>query len=177
MPPVLTGAHVKLRSPVISDANARFSWGTVPEIAIMFGVSAADIKPLTLEKSQQWARNLATHPNAWIIEHGGALIGEIRLDRLDMQDRRASMAIAIYDPSSLGRGLGTEAIKLVLAHAFGTMALHRIGIRVLAYNARAIRAYQKCGFVIEGRERDTAYVNGTWHDDIIMGLLEHEYEV
>lgn len=86
------------------------------------------------------------------------------------------MAVGIFDPASLGRGLGSEAIKLLLHHAFGAMGLHRIGIRVLAYNKRAIRAYEKCGFVIEGRERETALVNGAWHDDIMMGLLEHEFQ-
>lgn len=176
MPLVLTGLRVKLRSPVESDASARFSMGTNVDIAIMFGVSAANVRPLTLENSERWVRNLINHPNAWIIEHEGTVIGEIRLDRVDLQDRRASMAVGIYDPSSLGLGLGTEAIQLVLAHAFGVMALHRIGIRVLAYNQRAIRAYEKCGFVNEGREREAAFVNGEWHDDIMMGVLAHEYE-
>jgi RimJ/RimL family protein N-acetyltransferase len=46
---------------------------------------------------------------------------------------------------------------------------------VLAYNKRAIRAYEKCGFIVEGRERETAYVNGSWHDDIMMGLLDRDF--
>ncbi|MDR6899147.1 RimJ/RimL family protein N-acetyltransferase [Rhizobium miluonense] len=99
----------------------------------------------------------------------------IRLDNVNPQDKRATMAIGIYDPALLGKGFGTEAIMLLLRHAFGEMELHRIGIRVLAYNQRAIRAYEKCGFVVEGRERETAYVNGSWHDDIMMGLLDREF--
>jgi RimJ/RimL family protein N-acetyltransferase len=55
------------------------------------------------------------------------------------------------------------------------LRLHRIGIRVLAYNTRAIRAYEKCGFTIEGREREAAFVNGVWHDDMMMGLLETDF--
>jgi RimJ/RimL family protein N-acetyltransferase len=47
---------------------------------------------------------------------------------------------------------------------------------VLAYNERAIRAYQKCGFVVEGRERETAFVDGKWHDDLMMGLLSTEFQ-
>jgi RimJ/RimL family protein N-acetyltransferase len=64
---------------------------------------------------------------------------------------------------------------LILDHAFHDLNLHRVGIRVLAYNTRAIRSYQRCGFLIEGREREAAFVNGQWHDDVIMGLLEHEF--
>lgn len=85
------------------------------------------------------------------------------------------MAIGIFDRSLLGRGFGSEAIRVLLTHAFGPMGLHRIGIRVLSYNERAIAAYEKCGFVEEGREREAAFVNGTWHDDVMMGLLDHEF--
>ena len=70
-------------------------------------------------------------------------------------------------PDAMTRGLarhGSEAIRLLLHHAFTELNFHRIGIRVLAYNERAIRAYQKCGFLIEGRERETAFVDGLWHD-------------
>ena len=53
--------------------------------------------------------------------------------------------------------------------------LHRISVRVLEYNARAIRTYKKCGFVVEGRERQSALVDGTWYDDVIMGILDGEF--
>jgi RimJ/RimL family protein N-acetyltransferase len=85
------------------------------------------------------------------------------------------MAIGIFDPELLGKGLGSESIRLVLKYAFEHLQLHRIGIRVLAYNTRAIRAYEKCGFVVEGREREAAFVNDAWHDDVMMGLLETEF--
>ena len=141
----------------------------------MFGASRDQIRPMSIEQATHEIRALIDHPFAWAIELEGAFIGSIRLDRVDHQDRRASMAIGILNARCLGRGFGTEAIKLVLQHAFGDMRLHRIGIRVLAYNCRAIQAYQKCGFKIEGREREAGFVNGHWHDDVIMGLLSHEF--
>jgi RimJ/RimL family protein N-acetyltransferase len=87
----------------------------------------------------------------------------------------AALAIGIDDASKLGQGLGREAISLVLGHAFGPMGLHRISVRVLAYNTRAISAYEKCGFVREGIEREAACVGGVWFDDVIMGVLAHEF--
>ncbi|WP_348628998.1 GNAT family protein [Mesorhizobium sp. YM1C-6-2] len=65
--------------------------------------------------------------------------------------------------------MGSEAIQRLLQHALEGMKLHRVGIRVISYNDRAIRSYEKCGFSIEGRERETAFVNGAWHDDVMMG--------
>lgn len=72
--------------------------------------------------------------------------------------------------------MGRELIKLVLSHAFGTMGLHRVDLRVLAFNERAIRCYRSCGFVEEGRERESARIGDVWHDDIIMGILAEEYQ-
>jgi RimJ/RimL family protein N-acetyltransferase len=172
--PVLSGPNVVLRRPKLEDVDARLALGRDPEIFEMFGASRETIKALTREGAATWVQNLLAHPYAWIIERTG-LIGEARLDRLDMQDRRASFAIGILDPACLNRGFGTEAAKLVLDYAFGELKLHRVSVRVLAYNERAIRSYRKCGFVLEGRERESAFVNGQWHDDIMMGLLEHEF--
>ena len=60
-------------------------------------------------------------------------------------------------------------------YAFDVLKLHRISVRVLEYDARAILTYKKCGLVVEGRERQSALVDGTWHDDVIMGILDGEF--
>jgi RimJ/RimL family protein N-acetyltransferase len=172
--PVLQGRRVTLRKATANDVDARLALGRDPDIFEMFGASRDAITPLIREHAAASVQRLIEHPHAWVIEHG-KLIGEARLDRVDRQDRRASFAIGILDPGALGRGLGTEAAQLVLGYAFGELKLHRVSVRVLAYNERAIRSYQKCGFVVEGREREAAFVNGQWHDDVIMGLLEQEF--
>ncbi len=61
-----------------------------------------------------------------------------------------------------------------MRHAFGTLGLHWLGLRVVAYNTRAICCYQACGFVVEGREREAALVGGERHDDVMMGVLARE---
>lgn len=173
--PTLSGEKVTLRCPVQSDVAARFALGRDPDIYEMFGVSRRTVSALTMEDAAAWVQRIENHPHAWIIDCGG-LIGEIRLDQVDSRDSRASMAIAIYNPQRLGKGLGPAAMKLLLKYAFEELHLHRISVRVLAYNERAIRAYQKCGFHIEGREREAALVNGQWHDDVMMGLLDREFQ-
>lgn len=175
MAAMLHGKNLRLRAASADDVEARLALGNHADIIEMFGMSRSDVRPLTRDGAARWVGRLIDHPHAWVIEAGGMLIGEIRLDNLDPHDRRASMAIGILDPKLLGRGLGSEAILLLLDHAFGELRLHRIGIRVLAYNKRAIRAYEKCGFIIEGREREAALVNGAWHDDVMMSLLDHEF--
>jgi RimJ/RimL family protein N-acetyltransferase len=172
--PVLRGKRVILRPPREEDFEARLRLGTDPEIIRMYGGNRSDVRPMTVEAAERWVRRLLDHEYAWIIEVS-TLIGEIRLDRVDLRVRRTGLAIGIEDASQLGKGLGSEAIALALGYAFNVLNLHRVSVRVVDYNLRAIRAYQKCGFVIEGREREAALVDGTWYDDVMMGILDREY--
>ena len=103
---------------------------------------------------------------------GEALAGEVRLDNLDDTDRRARLAIGLLRPRDLGLGIGRQAVRLALAHAVDVLALHRVDLRVLAFNQRAIRCYQACGFRHEGTKRQSALIGGDWHDDRIMAILE-----
>jgi RimJ/RimL family protein N-acetyltransferase len=172
--PVLKSKRVTLRRPCEDDFQARLRLGTDPEIFRMYGGSLSDLRPMTEDAAKRWVQRLLGQDFAWIIE-AGSLIGEIRLDRVDLRDRRANLAIGIEDANQLGKGLGSEAIALALGYAFNVLELHRVSVRVVDYNSRAIRAYQKCGFVIEGRERETALVDGSWHDDVMMAILDREY--
>jgi len=75
-----------------------------------------------------------------------------------------------------GQGYGTDAIRVLLRYAFRELGLHKIFLRVLVSNTRAIRCYEKCGFKREGLHRQELYVGGQWHDLIYMGLLASEYQ-
>jgi RimJ/RimL family protein N-acetyltransferase len=171
--PKLRGRSVLLRPPRSEDAAARLALGVHPEIVRMYGGSSSDVRPMIAEVAERWVQRLMKHEYAWIIVVGSH-IGHVRLDHVDLRDRRASLAIGIEDFSRLGKGMGTEAIRLVQQYAFGELGLHRLSVRVVDYNHRAIRAYEKCGFVIEGREREAALVDGRWYDDVMMGLLDRE---
>jgi RimJ/RimL family protein N-acetyltransferase len=46
-----------------------------------------------------------------------------------------------------------------------------------AQNVRAIRCYKKCGFQLEGRERESVRVGDGWHDDVIMGKLSTDHRM
>jgi RimJ/RimL family protein N-acetyltransferase len=159
---------------VPTDVDERLAFGQAPEILRMFGADPVDIPPLTHANAAAFMDGLAAHPCAWVIEHQNRFLGEIRLDGVDLHDRRAQLAIGLYDPARLGQGIGREAVRLVLRHAFDVLHLHRVGLRVIGYNERAIRAYKACGFIEEGREREAVFVSGAWHDDVIMGVLASE---
>jgi RimJ/RimL family protein N-acetyltransferase len=63
----------------------------------------------------------------------------------------------------------------MLELAFERIGLHRVALAVFEFNERAIRSYEKAGFGIEGRLRDTIYRDGRHWDEISMSVLEPEW--
>jgi ribosomal-protein-alanine N-acetyltransferase len=102
-------------------------------------------------------------------------IGNCQLERDPVRHRCARFSIGLWSPAARGRGYGTEATQRVVAYAFQTLNLHRVELRVLEQNLAAVRCYTKCGFVIEGRERETAFLDGEWRSDLIMSILETDW--
>jgi ribosomal-protein-alanine N-acetyltransferase len=173
--PHLQGPTVTLRLPQETDKQDRLAYGRDPEFRRMVGGDPNTLPPLTAADVEHWYSQAVQEPHHWIIQAEGRCIGTARLHALDAENRRAKYAVGIFGPEFRGRGLGTEATHLVLAYAFDVLALHRVELRVLAFNERAIACYEKCGFVREGIEREGAWIGGQWQSDVIMSILEHEY--
>lgn len=173
--PLLQGNNLLLRAPRDTDKQDRLAYGRDPEFRKMVGGDPGTAPPLTPADVELWYHQITADFYHWIIETEGRCIGTARLHSLDPENRRARFAIGIFSPNHWGRGLGTEATQLVLAYAFNVLQLHRVDLRVLAFNERAIACYEKCGFVKEGIEREGAWIGGQWQSDIMMSILEHEY--
>ena len=67
-------------------------------------------------------------------------------------------------------------MKLLLEYGFNTLNLNRIDLKVNDFNSRAIKCYQKIGFIEEGRMRQSCFRNGKYHDQIIMSVLRSEWK-
>lgn len=174
--PSLRTERLVLRRPLPSDIADRLALGRDPEIYRYLGADPRKLSPLTDEQAKAWVENIASHPAAWVIEHQGRAIGEILIDNFVEADRRAGLIIGILDKEALGKGLGTEAIRAVAEFCFDVLDLHKLSMRVLSFNTRAIRAYERVGFVREGLERESAFIAGVWHDDVIVGLLKRDFD-
>jgi RimJ/RimL family protein N-acetyltransferase len=174
-PPTLIGERVIVRRARPSDAADRLAAGYSLELTRAYGGDPRERRTLTPSGAAGWQQSLAKEPFAWAIEHDGRCIGSVRLHSFEWSSRAARLAIGLFAPDTWGRGLGSEAIRLVLRCAFEGYGLHRVGLRVLDSNPRAIRAYEKCGFVREGHERETVFMDGVWHGDVIMGCLDRDF--
>lgn len=102
-------------------------------------------------------------------------IGLIGLDNVDERNASAELQVVIGEVDAWNRGYGREAIGVLLDHAFNSMNLHRVHLRVAAYNERAKSCYEACGFRTEGRLRHDHFHKGAYADALLMSILKDEF--
>lgn len=102
-------------------------------------------------------------------------IGTCGLRGIDRVNGNAELSIFMLR-GSWGKGLGTDAVDALCDFGFGELRLERIYLHVFDYNPRAIRSYQKSGFVQEAVLRNSRFHRGRHHDVIVMSLIRPDWE-
>jgi RimJ/RimL family protein N-acetyltransferase len=131
--------------------------------------------PLTRERfDARLARAVDSDPAedtvTFVVDVDGTAVGSASLFEFDWFARHAEAGISLV-PEARGRGIGTAAITQLVEFGFVRRNLRRIHLQAIASNSGAIRAYEKAGFVVEGRLREHAYVRGAYEDIVLMGIL------
>ena len=111
---------------------------------------------------------------SFVVEAAGEAVGSVSLFSFDDLARHAEVGIALL-PEARGRGIGTAAIERIVEFAFVRCNLRRVHLQAIASNRAAIRAYEKAGFVVEGRQLEHAWVRGGYEDIVVMGLLRSDW--
>ncbi|MEV6181545.1 GNAT family protein [Streptomyces sp. NPDC052015] len=173
--PRLTGEKTVLRPFTEADAETMGEIIGDPEVIRFTFPANGD---LTLPRLRSWYGTRSTRPDrldlAVTDRATGELVGEVVLHEWDPHARSCTFRTLI-GPRGRGRGLGTEATRLIVGHGFEQLGLHRIQLELYGDNARARRVYEKVGFVVEGVRREAALRNGVWVDEVLMALLDREW--
>lgn len=173
------GERVVLREFRSEDLSAMRAWVNDPDVT-RFLSGAYSLRPQTWEQTEDNLRAMLTGDaggvNMVIAERESlAYLGQVSLFMIDYTARKCEMAI-VLSAKNIGRGYGTEALRLILRYAFDQMNMNRVFLTAHARNARAIHVYEKVGFVHEGLARQDRYVDGRYEDVALMGILREEYE-
>ena len=104
------------------------------------------------------------------------LLGFTNLKQIAWTHGEACLGINISEQADRGKGYGTDTLHVLLRYAFAELNLYRVSLEVFADNVRAIRSYEKAGFVVEGRLRQAVHRDGRRGDVICMGVLREEWE-
>jgi RimJ/RimL family protein N-acetyltransferase len=135
--------------------------------------------PQSIEGTRGWWEAVRlSDPGPLVIEtlDGAEPVGVCSLESIDDRSRSAVLGIWIAE-SHWARGYGSDAVHTLCQFGFREMNLQRVGLSVYASNPRALRAYEKAGFVEEGRLRRAHFVGGEHVDVIMMGCLAGDGEV
>ena len=175
--PTITGEKITLRKIRETDIDDRLTIGRHNEFVHMCGGDSL-ATPEYPKRSvwENWYNRVKGQEYTWIIDLNGRCIGTAGFHNISQQDHSATYRIGIFDVQYLSKGIGSEVTRLLLAYGFQVKKWHRIELRVLEYNHRAIRCYEKCGFKIDGVLRENAYIEGKYCSDIVMSILECEYK-
>ncbi|MFA6414391.1 MAG: GNAT family N-acetyltransferase [Candidatus Paceibacterota bacterium] len=102
-------------------------------------------------------------------------IGTIKLEPIDIANKRATIAIMLGDKREWGKGYGPESMRLLITHCFNELGLEEVNLGVLAQNVSAIKSYEKIGFKEVKREAGAiTYPNGIF-DQVTMTLHTDSY--
>jgi len=175
--PILRGEKVLLRPVEVADVA--FLGSPDPEGEKLTG--SHHVRELTTEQMERWYATRADFDDrldmAVVDLATGRFAGEVVLNELDADNQACNFRIYLTGGQNRGRGLGTEATRLLLAHGFETIGLHRIDLEVYAFNPRARRVYEKVGFVYEGTKRQSLRWDGEWIDADVMSILAPDWAV
>ena len=105
----------------------------------------------------------------------GELAGDALLWDIDLHNRTAHIGISLL-PAFRGRSLGIDVVRVLCHYGFAIRGLHRLQAETLADNGAMIQAASRAGFVREGTLRRSAWVNGDFADEVILGLLATEWD-
>ncbi len=175
---MILGPGMRLRAIEKEDLPLFVAWLNDPEVS----ENLFTVIPLSLASEEQWYQHiLERQPEArpLVIEipqgEGWQPIGVTGLEGIDWINRSAELGLFIGVKSLWQKGYGQKTLRLLLKHGFETLNLNRIYLRVFEKNQRGIHAYEKTGFVREGRLRQAMYRNGNYLDVLLMSVLQEEW--
>ncbi|WP_313686460.1 GNAT family N-acetyltransferase [Pantoea sp.] len=113
---------------------------------------------------------------AFVGEIDGNMVGELTLFVEQRPRTRHGISFGIcVDPAFSGRGIGEQLIRTGMDYAFNWLGVQRIELEAFHDNHRALRLYQRMGFVHEGVKRKACLRNGEFHDIVVMSVLREEW--
>lgn len=174
---LFTGARVRLRPLAEDDLETLTRWWNDERY---MGLQGEVVRPqpdaTRAEALRLWSRNDTTGGVGFSVVDvaSGELVGHVTLGGIDALARCGTLGVQVGGPF-LGRGYGTDAVRVLVRYAFSELGLHRVQLGVWSFNGRALAAYARAGFVAEGRRREVVLHDGHWYDEVLLSVLEDEW--
>ena len=177
---MIIGERVRLRGMEKEDLTAFVRWFNDPEVRRNLMV----VQPLSMGQEEKWYTDVLNSP---VEEHplcievkqdeDWVFIGNLGFMHINQHDRSAEIGIFIGEKQFWNQGYGTEAIQMMVGHGFENLNFNRIYLHVYETNPRGKRCYEKAGFSVDGRLRESRFLEGKYVDVFIMSILKSEWKI
>lgn len=135
--------------------------------------------PVSLFSQKNWIQSNTNNLSYRLVvvdNETNEAIGITGLWDIDWHNQAAMSAIKLL-PEKTKKGFGTEAIMLSMAWAFYNVGLRRLHGAILDFNGPSMGAYvKKCGWRVEGCQREAIFRKGEWHDLYNVAILKREFD-
>ena len=167
-----TAADVARMAEILADPEVLRLTGSVRST-----VRQPDFHPTLTEEERTWyeTRHLQSDrlDLAVVDSASGECVGEVVLNELSEIDNSCGFRI-LLGPQGRDRGIGSEATRLIIDHAFSSTRLNRIELEVYQFNPRARHVYERAGFVFEGVKRSSFKFDDEYVDTVMMSILRSD---
>lgn len=175
--PVLDAGTVRLRPHREDDLQDFFALYADPQVMRYWSFPAwTDIDQARERFEGALAANDPTRLLCWAVADADSdrLVGGVTLFAINREQGRAEIGYALHS-SQWGRGHARNALRQVLDHAFGALALRRVEADIDPRNQASCRLVERLGFQREGLLRERWHVAGELQDTAMYGLLAREW--
>ncbi|HDX9577922.1 TPA: GNAT family N-acetyltransferase [Bacillus pseudomycoides] len=170
--------NIRLRELSLDDIEDRYQWSLDKEITKHL-VVPDQYPPFTREETRRWIEMCINRTNGYeqraICSEDGAHIGWVDLKNFDRTNKNAELGIAIGDKRYWRKGYGMAALYEMMQIGFEQFDLEKIWLRVDADNTKAMKSYERAGFVCEGLMRRDRLRHGELIDRYRFSMLREEF--
>lgn len=169
----IEGDNIYLRKLRKSDVDSNYcNWMNDPEVNQYL---ESRFEKWSIKKLEDYVTKIQDNPDyvflSIILKDENRHIGNIKIGPINQIHKFADVGLIIGERSFWGRGLATEALKLIVDYAFNTLNLHKLTAGAYADNIGSIRAFEKAGFLIEGIKKKHYLYNGDYIDGVLLGVF------
>ena len=169
---MISGNKIVLKGITKESAPLIYQWVNREELRALTGTRY----PVSEYEHEEWVKRMATASDKKLFlicdKENDLPIGTIGLKNFDHVNSNADLFVSIGNPDYLAKGgYGSDAVATLVEYCFRSLNLHKISLRVFESNARAIRCYEKVGFVKEGVLIDQHFRDGAYENVVAMGMI------
>ncbi len=175
---MIQGQLTALRAIEEADLPQLLAWRNQPELRRYF----REHRELNSTQQRQWFEakvngDSSTRMFAITAQGSGRLLGACGLCYIDWVNRTADFSIYLgADGLYIDPHLAPDAAITMTRYAFDELGLNRLWSEIYAFDTVKAEFFQRLGFALDGRHRQTHWAEGAWHDSLYFSLLASDMQ-